>query len=52
MHAAHGQGLNLPIVGDDIYGQRDVRLHLHADLIEFEHPVTNKTMAIYAETPF
>lgn len=52
VHAAHEQGLNLPIVGDDIYGQRDERLHLHADLIEFVHPGTNKTVTISANAPF
>lgn len=52
VHAAHEQGLNIPIVGDDIYGQRDERLHLHADFIEFLHPVTNKTMTFSVKAPF
>ena len=52
VHAAHEKGLNLPIVGDDIYGQRDERLHLHADFIEFVHPVTNKTMSLSVKAPF
>jgi len=52
VHAAHEQGLNIPIVGDDIYGQRDERLHLHADFIEFLHPVTNKTMTFSIKAPF
>jgi len=52
VHAAHEKGLNLPIVGDDIYGQRDERLHLHADFIEFVHPVTNKSMTFSVKAPF
>jgi tRNA pseudouridine32 synthase/23S rRNA pseudouridine746 synthase len=52
VHAAHEQGLNLPIVGDDIYGQRDERLHLHADFIEFVHPATKETMTFSVKAPF
>ncbi|KAL7499775.1 hypothetical protein ACHAWT_007889 [Skeletonema menzelii] len=52
VHAAHEKGLNLPIVGDDIYGQRNERLHLHADFIEFVHPVTNETMTFSVKAPF
>ena len=52
VHAAHEQGLNLPIVGDDIYGQRDKRLHLHADFIEIVHPITNKTVSFSVKAPF
>jgi len=52
VHAAHEQGLNLPIVGDDIYGQRDERLHLHADFIEFVHPATKETMKFSVKAPF
>ena len=39
VHAAHRNGLNTPIVGDDLYGKRAKRLHLHAEWISFEHPV-------------
>lgn len=52
VHAAHELGLNIPIVGDDIYGQRDVRLHLHAGFIEMTHPETGKRMTFTAEAPF
>lgn len=52
VHAAHEQGLNLPIVGDDIYGQRDKRLHLHADFIEIVHPIINKTVSFSVKAPF
>lgn len=44
VHAAHKLGLNAPIVGDDLYGTSDKRLHLHAAYIAFIHPVTKKRM--------
>lgn len=40
VHAAHREGLGCPIVGDDIYGNKANRLHLHAERLEFLHPVT------------
>eukprot|EP00578_Thalassiosira_sp_NH16_P002202 CAMPEP_0181136708 /NCGR_PEP_ID=MMETSP1071-20121207/33316_1 /TAXON_ID=35127 /ORGANISM="Thalassiosira sp., Strain NH16" /LENGTH=615 /DNA_ID=CAMNT_0023223413 /DNA_START=74 /DNA_END=1921 /DNA_ORIENTATION=+ len=55
VHAAHIQGLDCPIVGDDIYGQRDdrfSRLCLHAEYLQFTHPVTQKRMTFTAPTPF
>ncbi len=42
VHSAHPLGLNMAIVGDDLYGKSDSRLHLHAELIEFTHPITRK----------
>jgi len=44
VHAAHHMGLNTPIVGDALYGQKKDRLKLHAEQIEFIHPVTQKVM--------
>jgi len=44
MHAAHEQGLNAPIVGDDLYGTGADRLHLHAAYLEFVHPKTRETL--------
>ena len=44
VHAAHKLGLNAPIVGDDLYGTSDKRLHLHAAYIAFTHPVSKKRM--------
>ncbi|MEO9570113.1 MAG: RluA family pseudouridine synthase [Polaribacter sp.] len=44
VHAAHKNGLNMPIVGDDLYGKKENRLHLHAEFIEFSHPITNEKM--------
>lgn len=45
VHAAHKNGLNTPIVGDDLYGKKENRLHLHAEFIEFLHPTTNKKIS-------
>ena len=52
VHASHALGLNIPIVGDDLYGTKANRLHLHAEWIQFEHPVTGKQMEINVEAPF
>lgn len=52
VHAAHYLGLNAAIVGDDLYGEVTVRLHLHADRIEFIHPKTKQPMLIEAIAPF
>lgn len=41
MHCAHHLGLGLPIVGDDLYGIQQDRLHLHAAFIGFNHPTSN-----------
>ncbi|MGB3590060.1 MAG: pseudouridine synthase [Nonlabens sp.] len=52
VHAAHPDGLNCPIVGDDLYGNRADRLYLHATQITFNHPHTGKTMTLVAPVPF
>ncbi|MCH8535670.1 MAG: RluA family pseudouridine synthase, partial [Flavobacteriaceae bacterium] len=44
VHAAHPHGLNLPIVGDDLYGKPANRLHLHAASLSFQHPVIKEFM--------
>lgn len=44
VHAAHKNGLNTPIFGDDLYGKKENRLHLHATYIEFIHPTTQEKM--------
>lgn len=46
VHAAHAEGLNTPIVGDDLYGTKADRLYLHAELIRFWHPVLGKEMEV------
>ena len=45
VHAAHKDGLNAPIVGDDLYGKKQDRLHLHAEFIAFLHPSTQEKMS-------
>jgi tRNA pseudouridine32 synthase/23S rRNA pseudouridine746 synthase len=52
VHAAHHLGLNRPIVGDELYGNPADRLHLHAEQLEFEHPVTKQWMIFKKEVAF
>jgi len=52
VHCAHKSGLHAPILGDDLYGTRADRLHLHAEEVEFEHPMTKEKMRVKAERPF
>mmetsp|Transcript_19723 Transcript_19723/g.37385 ORF Transcript_19723/g.37385 Transcript_19723/m.37385 type:complete len:107 (-) Transcript_19723:30-350(-) len=51
VHAAHPLGLDLPIVGDDIYGQREERLCLHAGYLQVEHPVIKERMTFVVDDP-
>lgn len=34
VHCAHAEGLNMPILGDALYGRKTDRLYLHAEAIE------------------
>ncbi|MGL2965791.1 pseudouridine synthase [Flavobacterium sp. XGLA_31] len=52
VHAAHAQGLNTPIVGDDLYGTKANRLHLHAENITFQHPISKEIMNISVAAEF
>ncbi|MBO5830233.1 MAG: RNA pseudouridine synthase [Alistipes sp.] len=59
LHSAHAEGLNAPIVGDDIYGHEQRadlddghRLCLHASRLEFTHPHTNERIVIESEAEF
>lgn len=52
MHAAHELGLNAPIVGDDLYGTASNRLHLHASLLEFQHPATKEQVRFEVNEDF
>ena len=52
VHAAHREGLNIPIVGDDLYGNVANRLHLHAETLSFEHPVKRTWVSFSCEAPF
>lgn len=42
VHSAHKSGLNAPIKGDDLYGTKAHRLHLHAHSLGFYHPITKE----------
>ena len=44
VHASHPQGLHCPIVGDMLYGTAAPRLCLHAQSINFTHPITGERM--------
>jgi len=52
MHAAHVDGLNSPIIGDSLYGNKANRLHLHAEWIELHHPFNKKVISFSIEAPF
>jgi tRNA pseudouridine32 synthase/23S rRNA pseudouridine746 synthase len=52
VHCAHAQGLNMPIVGDDLYGSRGSRLHLHAQTLKITHPVSKEIMTFKVEAEF
>lgn len=52
VHSAHHQGLNAPIVGDDIYGYPAERLYLHAGHLSFIHPRTKQRMSFDAPEEF
>ena len=59
LHAAHRDGLNAPIVGDDIYGRGlnadcvdGHRLCLHACRLEFDHPTTGERICVECKADF
>ena len=52
VHAAHTLGLNTPIVGDDLYGQKSDRLYLHADTLTFLHPTSKQKMSFHIKPDF
>lgn len=52
MHAAHPGGLGVSILGDDLYGRKADRLHLHAEFLAFTHPESNERMEFKVEAEF
>jgi tRNA pseudouridine32 synthase / 23S rRNA pseudouridine746 synthase len=52
VHAAHPDGLNTPIVGDDLYGTKANRLHLHAEQLRFFHPILKEEKVVQVEEMF
>lgn len=52
VHCAHPDGLGCPILGDNLYGHKGQRLHLHAERLEFVHPITKKAVAFAVPPDF
>lgn len=52
MHCAHPDGLNMPIIGDSLYGNLANRLHLHAQRLSFTHPITKEKLTFEVATDF
>ena len=52
VHCSHKLGLNTPIIGDDLYGKKANRLHLHAAEITFTHPTTKEQMNFIKKAEF
>lgn len=52
IHASHPLGLNAAIVGDELYGNPNTRLYLHAESIRFTHPTTNEKMSFTSDSEF
>jgi len=62
VHCAHPHGLNIPILGDDLYGSdsfdshssngKAQRLHLHAQKLTLSHPVTKEVMTFEVDADF
>lgn len=52
VHCAHNSGLNMPIVGDDLYGKTAERLHLHAQRLELFHPVSQQWLEFKVDSGF
>jgi tRNA pseudouridine32 synthase/23S rRNA pseudouridine746 synthase len=52
VHCAHQQGLNMPILGDDLYGSKANRLHLHADTLIINHPETKERLTFQVDAEF
>jgi tRNA pseudouridine32 synthase/23S rRNA pseudouridine746 synthase len=52
VHCAHQQGLSMPILGDDLYGTKANRLHLHADTLIINHPETKERLTFQVDPEF
>ncbi|HIL41535.1 MAG TPA: RluA family pseudouridine synthase [Methylococcales bacterium] len=52
IHSAHFNGLNMAIVGDDLYGTKSKRLYLHAETLELNHPTTQVAMKFQVDAEF
>ncbi len=52
VHCAHHLGLNMPMVGDGLYGEKANRLHLHAESLELDHPYRKERMRFQVDAEF
>ncbi|MDO6426129.1 pseudouridine synthase [Thalassotalea sp. 1_MG-2023] len=52
VHCAHPDGLNTPITGDGLYGTSANRLHLHAEALRFNHPITKQRLSFVQKVTF
>jgi tRNA pseudouridine32 synthase/23S rRNA pseudouridine746 synthase len=52
VHCAHHLGLNMPIIGDTHYGKKANRLHLHAEYLALDHPITHKRLTFCVAPDF
>ena len=54
MHCAHPDGLDCPIVGDELYGRQSLgsRLCLHAEQLWLQHPITGEGLHFVSPHPF
>lgn len=52
VHLADPRGLDLPIVGDRLYGEPASRMLLHACSLTFTHPLNNCRLSVKCDVPF
>ncbi len=52
VHAAHPDGLDCPILGDELYGRSAERLYLHAAKLTVTHPIKNVRMTFNSDAIF
>ncbi|MDK9760964.1 RluA family pseudouridine synthase [Vibrio sp. D420a] len=52
VHCAHPDGLGTPITGDDLYGYKRDRLHLHAGYLKLVHPTTGEWIEFEVPSEF
>ncbi len=54
LHASHELGLNIPIVGDVLYGrgQEGDKMMLHASLLSLPHPLSGESLTFLSKASF
>jgi len=52
VHCAHVRGLAMPMVGDDLYGVKADRLHLHAESLSLQQPTTKEPLTFRVAADF